>query len=90
MKLDELNFSLPQELIALKPINPRHNSDILEVKDGLRILKFHKLIDLLDKGDCLIVNNTKVIPGSLNGFIHSKKISLTLNKLIKNRRDFTS
>ena len=85
MKLDELNFSLPQELIALKPINPRHNSDILEVKDGLRILKFHKLIDLLDKGDCLIVNNTKVIPGSLNGFIHSKKISLTLNKLIKKK-----
>ena len=74
MKLDELNFSLPQELIALKPINPRHNSDILEVKDGLRILKFHKLIDLLDKGDCLIVNNTKVIPGSLKGFIQSKKL----------------
>ena len=85
MKLNELNFFLPPELIALKPVYPRHNSHILEVKDSLRILKFYKLIDILNKGDCLVVNNTKVVPGNLEGFIQKKKISLTLNKLIKKK-----
>lgn len=85
-KTQEFNFSLPKELIALKPNYPRDKSKLLEVSKSLKLFSFSELTNLLNKGDCLIINDTKVIPGKLYGKCLNKNISITLNKLIKKEK----
>lgn len=68
MKLTDFNFELPEELIALRPVNPRPNSKLLvyqsgRINDGI----FSLIQDYLRPGDRLVLNNTKVIPARLSG-----------------------
>jgi len=65
MRTEELNYYLPSELIAQKPLSVRGDSRLLvlnrssgEVSDG----KFSRLGDFLSPGDCLVLNDTKVLP----------------------------
>lgn len=65
MNTDELNYELPAELIAQTPAEQRKMSRLLVLnrEDGsLSDLVFGNLIDYLNAGDCLVLNNTKVIP----------------------------
>ena len=82
MKLSNLEFYLPKNRIALKPLNPRDTSSLVEVKDNFKVLRFKELSNILNPGDCLVFNNTKVIPSHLIGVISGKKIEITLNKQI--------
>lgn len=70
MKLDEFDYNLPEELIAQVPIQKRDESRLMVVDRELRTIEnkvFKDIIDYLEPGDCLVRNNTKVIPARLYG-----------------------
>jgi S-adenosylmethionine:tRNA ribosyltransferase-isomerase len=68
MRVDEFDFDLPEDRIALRPVSPRDAARLLEVRDpSLRDHKVSDLPGLLRPGDCLVVNRTKVIPARLHG-----------------------
>ena len=70
MKRSEFFYDLPQELIAQHPVEPRDSSRLLvvdRVTGECRHLIFRDVIDYFRPGDCLILNNTKVIPARLYG-----------------------
>lgn len=65
MKTDELNYDLPSELIAQEPLSVRSESRLLVLdrkRGDIKDSRFEKLGDFLSPGDCLVINNTKVIP----------------------------
>ncbi len=68
MKLSDIDFDLPEELIALRPVSPRRSSRLL-VSDGSLISDHHfsDLPDFLRRDDLLVLNDTKVIPARLQG-----------------------
>ena len=70
MKLEEFNYNLPEELIAQVPIQKRDESRLMVVDRKKRTIEnkvFKDIIDYLEPGDCLVRNNTKVIPARLYG-----------------------
>ncbi|MBT3136901.1 tRNA preQ1(34) S-adenosylmethionine ribosyltransferase-isomerase QueA [Alteromonas sp. ALT199] len=70
MKLSEFSFSLPQSLIAKYPTENRSASRLLQLdgKSGdVRHSMFADMVELLEEGDLLVFNNTRVIPARLLG-----------------------
>lgn len=70
MELSEFDFILPKELIAKQPVKPRDNSRllVLDKKNGeIEHKKFFNIVDYLNKGDVLVMNNSKVFPARLIG-----------------------
>lgn len=70
MKTSDFYYDLPEELIAQDPLTDRASSRLmlLDRKSGeRRHTDFHHIIDYLQKGDCLVINDTKVIPARLIG-----------------------
>ena len=70
MKVSEFNYDLPEELIAQVPIKNRDESRLMVVNREKRTIEhktFKEIIDYLEPGDCLVRNNTKVIPARLYG-----------------------
>ena len=68
MRTDLFDFDLPTERIALRPVRPRDAARLLVVRpEGLADRVVRELPDLLDSGDQLVVNDTRVIPASLAG-----------------------
>ena len=82
MLTKKFHFKVPDNLIALNPIIPRNHSKLVEVSNEFKIRKFDNLINLLKSGDCLIINDTKVIPAELSGFLKTSFVKITLNKKI--------
>jgi S-adenosylmethionine:tRNA ribosyltransferase-isomerase len=70
MKVTDFDFFLPNDLIAKKPLKERSGSRLLVLhRDGMVEHKlFSALPSYLEKGDILLVNNTKVFPARLTGF----------------------
>jgi S-adenosylmethionine:tRNA ribosyltransferase-isomerase len=68
VRLSDFDFDLPEDLIATRPVRPRASARML-VADGdrRRDLHVYDLPDLLDPGDLLVLNDTKVIPARLTG-----------------------
>ena len=70
MKTSDFNFDLPQELIAQDPLEDRSSSRLMVLnKESGEITHriFHDITDYLRPGDCLVINDTKVIPARLIG-----------------------
>ncbi|SHK04347.1 S-adenosylmethionine--tRNA ribosyltransferase-isomerase [Hathewaya proteolytica DSM 3090] len=70
MKVTDFDFDLPQEYIAQHPIENRDQSRlmVLDKKTGdIEHKVFKDILDYLEPGDCLVLNNTKVIPARLIG-----------------------
>lgn len=70
MKTADFDYLLPEELIAQKPMEPRDHSRLMVVhrKDGsLEHKHFYDIVDYLNPGDALVINETKVIPARLLG-----------------------
>ncbi|TDT99466.1 S-adenosylmethionine:tRNA ribosyltransferase-isomerase [Azorhizobium sp. AG788] len=71
MRVDAFDFDLPPERIALRPAEPRESARLLHVRPGaapeLEDRTIADLPDLLQPGDALVVNDTKVIPARLDG-----------------------
>ena len=70
MKTSDFYYDLPEELIAQDPLEDRSSSRllVLDRKTGEREHRvFRELVEFLNPGDCLVVNNTRVIPARLMG-----------------------
>lgn len=70
MKTSDFFYDLPEELIAQTPVEPRDSSRLMLLnKDNGNVEHkiFRDLIDYLNPGDCLILNNTRVIPARIFG-----------------------
>lgn len=70
MKTSDFYFDLPQELIAQDPLEDRSASRLLhldKISGEIEHKHFCDIIDFLEPGDCLVVNDTKVIPARLYG-----------------------
>lgn len=70
MKTSDFYYELPKELIAQVPLPDRSSSRlmVLDKKNNtVKHSKFTDIIDLINEGDCLVLNNTKVIPARLIG-----------------------
>jgi S-adenosylmethionine:tRNA ribosyltransferase-isomerase len=82
MRVDLFDFDLPPERIALRPAVPRDSARLLLV-DGGGAFQDHLVSDLprlLRAGDCLIFNDTRVIPAQLEGVRGEARIGATLHK----------
>lgn len=70
MKVSEFNYELPEELIAQVPIKDRTSSRLMVLNKNNKTIEdkiFKDILDYLKPGDCLVRNNTKVIPARLYG-----------------------
>lgn len=70
MKTSDFYFDLPQELIAQDPLEDRSSSRLLVMDKQTGEIEHHifrEIIDYLHPGDCLVINDTKVIPARLYG-----------------------
>ena len=70
MKVEEFNYELPEELIAQTPIEKRDESRLMVLnreKQTIEHKTFKDIINYLEPEDCLVRNNTKVIPARLYG-----------------------
>ncbi|SDD35248.1 S-adenosylmethionine:tRNA ribosyltransferase-isomerase [Sphingomonas sp. YR710] len=81
MRVDLFDFTLPPENIALRPAAPRDSARLLRVDAaGLADHVVRDLPGLLCAGDCLVFNDTRVIPAQLEGRRGDAKIGATLHK----------
>lgn len=80
MRVDIFDFELDKELIAKQPAEPRDHSRLLDLsqEDAIRDRYFYDLPDLLQAGDLLVFNDTKVIPARLYGMRGEAKVEVTL------------
>lgn len=70
MKKQDFNFDLPEELIAQYPLENREESKlmVLDKESGeIKHKKFRDILEYFSEGDCLVLNNTRVIPARLYG-----------------------
>lgn len=88
MRVDLFDFTLPPEHIALRPAQPRESARLLlvEGRDGLADHCVGDLPGLLRPGDCLVFNDTRVIPAQLEGRRGGARIGATLHKRLDLRR----
>ena len=89
MKTDDFDYNLPEELIAQTPLKQRDASRlmVLDKKTGsIEHKHFSDIIDYLDEGDTLVLNDTKVLPARLIGEKEDTKavIEILLLKNIEN------
>ncbi len=81
MRVDLFDFELPPENIALRPARPRDSARMLVVNNGgIEDHGVRDLPKLLRKGDCLVFNDTRVIPAQLEGLRGDARIGATLHK----------
>lgn len=70
MDVNLFDYTLPEELIAQDPLEDRSASRLLTLDKGTGAVAhrhFYEICDMLGPGDCLVINDTKVIPARLMG-----------------------
>lgn len=70
MNINDFDYHLPEELIAQQPADKRDNSRLLVVHRDTGTVEhkhFYDILDYLNEGDCLVMNNSKVLPARLFG-----------------------
>ncbi len=82
MLLKDLDYKIPEKLIALNPKTPRDESKLVIVDEKFKIITFKDIIDFFNPNDALVFNDTKVIKANLIGFISKRKVSINLNKIL--------
>jgi S-adenosylmethionine:tRNA ribosyltransferase-isomerase len=86
MRVDLFDFELPQDRIALRPARPRDSARLLLIKgDEISDRQVLELPDLLQPGDVLVFNDTKVIPAQLEGRRGEAQVGATLHKRVGTR-----
>ncbi|MET0361788.1 MAG: tRNA preQ1(34) S-adenosylmethionine ribosyltransferase-isomerase QueA [Sphingobium sp.] len=87
MRVDAFDFTLPAENIALRPARPRDAARMLVVgPGGMEDKGVSDLPMLLRAGDCLVFNDTRVIPAQLEGKRGEASIGVTLHRRLGPRR----
>ena len=92
LNVHSYNYDLPEELIAQDPLSDRTASRLLEIKKktgGISHRFFRDITEFFKPGDCLVINDTKVIPARLMG---TKKdtggaVEILLLKRLKDKKD---
>jgi S-adenosylmethionine:tRNA ribosyltransferase-isomerase len=89
MLVDAFDFSLPDELIALRPVEPRDACRLLIVHgDGrLEHRRFTDIADYLGRADMLLLNDTRVIPARLRGVREGRGMVVKVELLLHRRLD---
>ena len=90
MKTEDFDFYLPENLIAQTPLEKRDNSKllILDKKTGnIEHKHFKNIINYLNKGDVLVLNDTKVMPARLYGIKEDTKASIEVLMLKEKNKD---
>ena len=85
MKVTEFNYDLPEELIAQHPYDKRDEDRLMVLDRENKTIEnkiFKDVIDYLNPGDCLVINNTKIIPARLYG---KKETGANVEFLLLNR-----
>ena len=88
MKTADFYYDLPQELIAQDPLEDRSSSRLmhLSLQDGsIEHRHFTDVLDYLEEGDCLVINDTKVIPARLYG--HKEETGALIEILLLKRKE---
>lgn len=88
LKKSDFYFDLPQELIAQDPIPDRSSSRLLTLNKDTGEVEHHifrEIVNYLNPGDCLVLNNTKVIPARLLG--HREETGGAVEVLLLRRQD---
>jgi len=70
MKVSEFDYQFPKEIIAQKPAEKRDHSRLMVLNRSTKTIEhklFYQIIDYLNPGDLLVLNNTKVIPANIVG-----------------------
>lgn len=81
MRVDLFDFELPPERIALRPAEPRDAARMLAVRgQSISDHGVSDLPELLQPGDCLVFNDTRVIPAQLEGKRGEARLGATLHK----------
>jgi S-adenosylmethionine:tRNA ribosyltransferase-isomerase len=80
VRVDLFDFELPPERIALRPVAPRDAARMLVVGSAQEDCVVRDLPSILRKGDCLVFNDTRVIPAQLTGTRGDATIGATLHK----------
>ena len=87
MKVSLFDFDLPRELIAHAPVSPRDAARLLVVGDALEDRRIRDLPGLLDPGDVLVFNDTRVLPARLVGRLAGGgRVEITLHKRLAANR----
>ncbi len=84
--LKNYDFQLPKELIAQEPVEPRDHARLMVLHDGIEHRFFYELPEYLEKGDVLVLNDTRVIRARVHGHKETggKVEILVLEKLGEN------
>ena len=88
MRTADFYYDLPQELIAQDPLEDRSSSRLMHLDKETGELEhtdFKHILNYLKPGDCLVVNDTKVIPARLYG--HKKETGAVIEILLLKRRE---
>lgn len=88
MNINKFDYKLPKKLIAQRPVSPRDHSRLLVInRQNNRIShdKFFNVVNYLNRGDILVLNNSKVFPARLIGFkeVTKGKVEILLNNQIE-------
>ena len=92
MRVDQFDFDLPERCIALEAVEPRDAARLLVVVPGAPFAERHvrDLVDLLQPGDALVLNDTRVIAAALDGVRlrdgSAAKVAFNLIKRVDDRR----
>lgn len=90
MRTEDFDFDLPEKLIAQTPLEKRDSSRllVLDKKTGeIEHKHFTDIIDYLNEGDVLVLNDTKVIPARLHGIKEQTKAHIELLMLKETQKD---
>ena len=94
MRVDDFDFDLPRECIAQTPARPRDSARLLHVAETPADRHVRDLPDLLQPGDLLVLNDTRVIPARLRGTRHAERgtatVEITLHKMIATAEESVS
>lgn len=88
MKTSDFDFDLPKEQIAQHPLSQRDHSRLLHFdrkSSKISHLKFYDLTNILDDGDCLILNDSRVLPARLYG--KNSKTGSSIEYLLLNQKE---
>lgn len=88
MEINDFNFELPEELIAQTPLNDRTSSRMLVMNreaDSIEHRHFRDILDYIKPGDCLVLNDTKVLPARLYGI--KKDTGAKIELLLLNQQE---
>jgi len=90
MDVKDFYYDLPQELIAQDPLEDRSSSRLMvldKVTGEVEHRHFKDIVDYLRPGDCLVINNTKVIPARLYGVKEGTEAKIEILLLKRKEND---